>query len=319
MEFNPIALTGTIVGGLVLAGLLGWIRRPRLVVLVPRSFTYSQITDRGQLVEISVFNRSFKTEETVEVTLNRALRYELLGSNAQDAVVEGNKIKMPRIAPSDDVTVLLLIEHGSFKRDDIVQCLSKETKGTVVGKLEEVPPSGPQRVAIISLCVAVPALLYGLTFVLDYAYSTVKHPAPVSAAADERAPIDIRGWKVPWFHEKTTSLLAPFKDGRIGATYGTVTRKGDLATVPITISNQTDQVLKARIAMVTAASSKRFKSYELATGEFLLTPGTSQSRSVTVVVPQNGTSTADRTVYVDVDVHNTDGQNLSFKGQLEIN
>ena len=84
-QFNPIALAATVVGGLLVAALLGWIRKPRLIVLVPRSFSYSQLTDRGQLVEISIFNRGFKTEETVELTLNHGLRYELLGSNSQDA------------------------------------------------------------------------------------------------------------------------------------------------------------------------------------------------------------------------------------------
>ena len=129
MQFNPITLAATIVGGLIVAAILGWIRKPRLVVLVPRSFSYSQITDRGHLVEISIFNRGFKTEEAIDVTLNHTLRYELIGSNNQDAQVANNRITVPRIGPSDDATVLLLVEPGIFKPDDITQCLSKETKG----------------------------------------------------------------------------------------------------------------------------------------------------------------------------------------------
>src|SRR5215204_6416118 len=166
-QFSPIALAATVVGGLLVAALLGWIRKPRLIVLVPRSFSYSQITDRGQLVEISMFNRGFKTEENVEMTLNHALRYELLGSNSQDSKVAGNKVVVPRIGPSDEVTVLLLVEGGEFKKDDIVQCLSKENKGQLASKLDEVTPTGPQRISIVGMFVAVPALLYGLTFLLD--------------------------------------------------------------------------------------------------------------------------------------------------------
>lgn len=153
MPFNPIALAVTIVGGLIVAALLGWIRKPRLIVLVPRSFSYSQITDRGQLVEVSVFNRGFKTEEAIDVTLNHAMRYELVGSNSQEVRVSGNKITIPRVGPSDDVTVLLLVELGTFKSNDIIQCLSKETMGRTVEKVENIPPNGPQRIAIVGMFV----------------------------------------------------------------------------------------------------------------------------------------------------------------------
>ncbi len=84
MPLNPLTVILTIVGGLIVAAIVGWVRKPRLVVLVPRMFSYSQLTDRGQLVEISILNRGFKTEESVEVTLGSALSYEMLGSNSQD-------------------------------------------------------------------------------------------------------------------------------------------------------------------------------------------------------------------------------------------
>ena len=69
MNFQPLSILLTIIGGLILAGLLGWIRRPRLVVFVPRLFSHSRISDKGQIVEISIMNRGFKTEEAVELSL----------------------------------------------------------------------------------------------------------------------------------------------------------------------------------------------------------------------------------------------------------
>lgn len=319
MSFNPIALVATIVGGLIVAGLVGWIRKPRLVVLLPRSFSYSQITDRGQLVEISVFNRGFKTEEAVEVTLNHMLRYELVGSNSQDATVASSKIHVPRIGPSDEVTVLLLVEQGTFKRDDIVQCLSKETKGVAVGKLEEVPPTGPQRIAVLGLFVLVPALLYGLTFVLDYASDILnKSAAPVAITQEKREPTEIQGWKVPWFHVGTSTLVEPFKSGRIKATVGDITRKGDVAAVPVSFTNLTDEVLKARVSMTSAHSERRFKPFELRAEVGALTPGKTEIRSVQVVIPQSAASRSEQTAFIEVHLENMYGQALSLHTEREV-
>ena len=92
MTFNPLTLVLTILGGLIVAGILGWIRKPRLCVLVPRMFSYSQLTDKGQLVELTIFNRGFKTEESIEVTLNPSLKYEMLGASSQDATLVKNKL-----------------------------------------------------------------------------------------------------------------------------------------------------------------------------------------------------------------------------------
>lgn len=319
MQFNPIALAATIVGGLLVAAILGWIRKPRLTVLVPRSFSYSQITDRGQLVEISVFNRGFKTEEAIDVVLSNAMRYELVGSNSQDAQVVGNKIAIPRIGPSEDVTVLLLVEPGGFKQDDIVQSLSKDTKGSTVAKLENVPPNGPQRIAIVGMFVVVPALLYGMTFVLDYAFALLKdRPAATATNEDKHAPFEVTGWKVPPFYKGNSSLLAPFVEGEITATVGDISRKGEIATVPISFGNQTAEVLKISFSVNTALSEKRFKSYELSTGEFIVVPGKTETRSLRVVIPEASTSQAERTVFIDANIKSMTGQTLSFHGGTEV-
>jgi hypothetical protein len=320
MQFNPITIAGTLVGGLILAGLLGWIRKPRLVVLVPRSFSYSQLTDRGQLVEISVFNRGFKTEDSVELILNHALKYELLGANYQDATLDENKLKIPRIGPTDEVTVLLMVENGSFKQGDIVQCLSKENKGSVVSKLEEVPPSGPQRIAIIGMFIVVPSILYGLTFGIDYIFKEINKTDETIAtkASNKNEPIDVRGWKVPWYNKSTSTLLPKLESGEISVDYGEITRRQDIASIPIIVSNKTNEVIKARISMATSKSAKRFKSYELLTDEMLITPGKKEMQTIRVVIPTNTTDEADRIVFVDATIQNTDGQILTFTGQKEV-
>lgn len=316
-QFNPIALAATVVGGLLVAALLGWIRKPRLIVLVPRSFSYSQITDRGQLVEISIFNRGFKTEETVELTLNHALLYELLGSNSQDAKVMSNKVVVPRIGPSDEVTVLLLVEGGTFKKDDIAQCLSKENKGQLVSKLDEVTPTGPQRISIVGMFVAVPALLYGLTFLLD-AVSNYTRTGTVSAAPDLRAPLVVGGWQVPWFQIDRSALLSNFKDGKISVTVGSVSKKGDIASIPLRFTNQSAEVLKATATVTSARSSSRFKSFELTLADIVLIQGKPEEKVFRVVIPEGSTIVGERTAFIEVSLSTMDGKSLSFQRQLEV-
>jgi hypothetical protein len=316
-QFNPIALAATVVGGLLVAALLGWVRKPRLIVLVPRSFSYSQITDRGQLVEISIFNRGFKTEEAVELTLNHGLRYELLGSNSQDANVTSNKVVVPRIGPSDEVTVLLLVEGGTFKKDDIVQCLSKENKGQLVSKLDEVTPTGPQRISIVGMFVAVPALLYGLTFLLD-AVSSYARTGTISTAPDSRAPLDVGGWQVPWFQIDRSPLLSNFKDGKISVTVGSVSKKGDIASIPLRFSNQSAEVLKATATVTSARSASRFKSHELTLDDIVLIQGKPQDKLFKVVIPEGSTIVGERTAFIEVSLSTMDGKTLSFKRQLEV-
>lgn len=316
-QFNPIALAATVVGGLLVAALLGWIRKPRLIVLVPRSFSYSQITDRGQLVEVSMFNRGFKTEENVEMTLNHSLRYELLGSNSQDAKVEANKVLVPRIGPSDEITVLLLVEGGAFKRDDIVQCLSKENKGQLVSKLDEVTPTGPQRISIVGMVVAVPALLYGLTSILDVV-SNYTRTGNLAIAADPRAPLDVGGWQVPWFQIDRSALLSDLKNGKISVSIGAISKKSDIASIPLRFTNETTEVLKATATVTSARSSSRFRPHELTAIDIVLVQGRPEEKVFRVVIPERSTLVGERTAFIEVDLSTMSGKQLSLKRQLEV-
>lgn len=313
MLLNPLTIALTVIGGLVVAGLLGWIRKPRLVVLVPRMFSYSQLTDRGQLVEISVFNRSFKTEEAVDVTMSHMLSYEMLGSNSQDVSVVGNKIQIARIGPADEVTVLLMVEQGTFKRDDIVQCLSKETKGKVVSKFEEVPPTGPQRVGLVAGLVGLPMLMYAATFGLDYLFERSR-PVLANAGLEASQSIEVNGWKLNRAYSiASPGLFKDFSTGRIVVAMLPMSKKGDIVTVPVKLQNATDQVLRVDINMMTAASSKRFKSYELTTGEIVLVPGKSNEQSLRVVVPEATADPNEQLVFIEAFVRNTDNDSLILK------
>jgi hypothetical protein len=304
-SINPLSFLLTIIGSLTVAALLGWIRKPRLVALVPRTFSYSHITDKGQLVEISIFNRSFKTEESIDVTLNPAYSYEMLGSNSQDTSTDKNRIKISRIGPSDEVTTLIIVEGGIFKKDDIVQILSKETNGSTVSKLEEVPPTGPQRVGIIAFFVVFLVALYVGYLSLDY---VVKYFKPPSALVAKDKKTVINGWNVPSFNLTTSpKMFEAFEAGKISAPIGAPSAKGDTVTLPISVSNSTDKIIKYTLFMTTIASESKVPSYNRHKSDVIVVPGKTEERKISVAIPAKSESIAERTIFIEISFKSMEG------------
>jgi len=312
MEFNPLSVVGSMVGALTVAGLLAWVRKPRLVVLVPKTFSYSEITDRGQLVEITVFNRSFKTEEAIDVTLNPTMAYHMLGANSQDVSVEKNRIKIVRIAPSDEATALIIVENGNFKPDDIIQTVSKETKGKTVSRLEEVSPTGPQRVGLLFWIVAFPAILYLGYLGVDKLLSSTNHAALIARTPDEQ--VKVGNWIVdPIYVRVGGRFLDDFKSGKIAVAMGNPSAKGDVVTIPFKFINTGTQTVSAALTANTNQSAKRIPAHELRIDSIHVAGGGVEQRSVKVIIPAQSPSVSDRTVFINVHLKSTNGDSLQIE------
>ncbi len=305
MNASPLNIIFTLLGGLLLAGLLGWLRKPRLVVLVPRLFSYSHLTDSGQLAEITLFNRGFKTEENVELSLSPSMQYNIVGTSSEDVTLAKNKLVIPRIGPGDEISALLLIEGGTFSKEAISNCLSKESKGRIVAKLDEVPPTGPQRIGLLALFIAAPLFLYSLPYIFDF--FTKNKPSSQST----KATVDINGWMVPKFYESTSGLYADFKDGRLQISIGQVVKKRDVATVQIIVQNRTSAALIYSFSMTTTGSEGRIPSYERRTAEVLVPPGATSEKGVNVIVPAQAANPTDKMVFIDGHIKTPVGDSLS--------
>lgn len=233
MSVHPMTIVFTLVGGLILAGVLGWIRKARLVVFVPRLFSHSEISEKGQIAEISIMNRGFKTEEGVELLLNPAMHYELLGSNNPDALLIRNKLCVPRIGSADDCSILLQVENGKFTHTDIVSCLSKETKATIATKLENVPVTAQQRVGMI--------IFFGLFSVLilaGYNYFFGPKESAQTVATDEDAH---QGWNISQiFARAENSIYQSIVSKQVKVQTGKPTIQDGVLQVPITVNNNSD-------------------------------------------------------------------------------
>ena len=244
MNFQPISILLTLLGGLALAGILGWVRKPRLVVFVPRLFSHSRISDKGQIVEISVLNRGFKTEEQIELSLNPHLHYELIGSNNPDTALHGAKLAIPRIGSADDCSVLLQAENGKFSHNDIVNCLSKESKGTVATKLEELPLTAQQRVGVvgfIALLVVGGALAFkGIDAYFQYTQPGSGVNNDGKAVSEQLAEPDLQGWSIAKYYDGEL-IYKQIVAKELQISLGPTTRRGRILSIPISVSNKTDK------------------------------------------------------------------------------
>lgn len=309
MQFNPISIVLTLVGGLLLAALLGWIRRPRLTVFVPRTFSYNQLSDKGHLVEVTVFNRGFKTEENIDVTLNPSLKYELLGANSPDASVDKNRLKMTRIAPSDEITMLLVVENGVFKPDDITQTVSKETKGITVAKLEEVPPTAMQRVWLVGVFIVFPALCYlGYIAIRTAFVPPEATPQTIAAEASKTG-----GWNIPSFYDRNENkIYKALETRKLSVDLGALSAKGDIVSVPFKLKNDTGEPFTASLEAITSTNDKRIQRYQQHIGDVIIFPESTTEKSINVIIPLKATGN-ERTIFITILLQSTEGESLQLK------
>lgn len=296
----------TLIGGLILAGILGWIRKARLVVFVPRFFSHSKISDKGQIAELSVMNRGFKTEEGVELLLNPAMHYELLGSNNPDALLLHNKLSVPRIGSADDCSMLLQVENGRFTHTDIVSCLSKETKATVATKLEDVPVTAQQRVGIIIFFGLFSILILAGIKGIDYFFGPDKS-SPETATV-EAAPPDHQGWSFSRIYTTADNVIyQSIVSRKITVLADKPTLRRNLLLVPIKVSNDSDMPLTLSMSISGALPQDDVDFVKRRVHDRLLLPKDSVEVTLEAIVPKE----ADRqTVVLEFFLQTPEGESL---------
>jgi hypothetical protein len=308
MSPHPITILYALMGGLVLAGLLGWIRKPRLVVHVPRLFSHSKISDQGQIVEISIMNLGFKTEESVELSLNPALKYELVGSNNPDVTMAANKLAVPRIGSSDDCSVLLQVEKGVFSAADVVTCLSKETKAVVTTKLEEIPATAQQRVGIVAFLAFF--VLLGFVFFKGLDYFVGEDP-PDSPSKEPRADsVEVekgaQGWVVSDIYWKG-ELFEKFREEQIALIVGEPKTGRTTIEVPIQLKNKSNEPISLTIWISGAVSQDDIALEKRRISDQLVFPKDELDLKLTAAIPREEEK---RAVIVEFMLESGDGSTL---------
>lgn len=130
-----------IISSLIMIFLTYIFKRRQLYVATENLYRTSEITNKGTLCEISIFNRGRLIEEDIKVSLDNSLNYELVAFNDSNMSLDSNVIKISRLHKKSKVSVLLLVENGDFSHKQIIQVDSKTEKGKVIEKVEEIPPN----------------------------------------------------------------------------------------------------------------------------------------------------------------------------------
>lgn len=288
MNIQPVAIILTLIGSLVVAGILGWIRRPRLVVFVPRLFSHSKISDNGQIAEVSIMNRGFKTEEAIVLSLNPHLHYELVGSNNPESELIGSRLSIPRIGAADDCSVLLQIERGKFTYEDIVNCLSKETKAIVVTKLENIPVTAQQRVALTAFMLVLLFLATLLITSIDRAFEEEK--SKIAETKNEPDPIakqlDHQNWVVRDIYQQG-SVYEKFLAKELTVTLVSVELKERFIRIQLIVSNKSNEIITLGLSASGSALQKNVPYGERVVSDKLMFPNTSSSHLLIVEVAKD--------------------------------
>jgi hypothetical protein len=116
-------------------------RTKQLYLVIPRLFSFSELSAKGKLVEIRIFNKGKTAELDVQITLDPAGSYDIVASTDSTCDLKSSTIAVPRVAPGDDYSVLILVEGVDLTTRSISRLSSTTTKGKILNELSEVPPN----------------------------------------------------------------------------------------------------------------------------------------------------------------------------------
>jgi hypothetical protein len=292
------------------------------------------------LVELSIFNRGFKTEESIEIVLNKSLSYNLIGSNNQDAEILNNKVKIPRIGSSDETTIIFLIEGGEFSPKDVTSCLSKETKGRIVEKFEEIPVTWQIRVTGIIVIFFVIAIAYGAYFLytdsitlekrantdagkieqsIAQSTSAIKEnlDAIQSTLTKSSATDSVNGWTIPDYYKTTSDpLYQALKSSKIQINVQVSDRKSDFVTATVFLKNDSSESLDVTIQLKSASSVGKIKDHELRKYGLIAIPTKSISQAFKLIIPKNSQIPAEKTIYASIYIEDFKGKTISLAKEI---
>lgn len=238
LEKLIIGLAVTTVGTLLVYAF----RVKQLYVVIPRLFSVSVLTTNGKIAEVRTYNKGRSTEEDVLIALDPSLKYEIVASSDSTCVLESSAIKIPRIPPGDDFSVLLLVEGGDFSRERLSTISSKSTKGKLLNGIENVPPNaGTALLVAVAFLVLMASPIAGI----DYYYKS-KKVAAEEMTASRLARLDYlrkEGWN-NLDRYSASAFREHYPDGEFPIHQTKVERKGDVVEIQFRIVNKSAAELR---------------------------------------------------------------------------
>jgi hypothetical protein len=167
-------ITGIISGVLVV--LLGWAAKRaffsrRLHLVQPKLFDYSGLGPNAQskTIEVTVINTGRLSEEGIRVEFDPGLRYSVLASSSAGLNVdELGVLKIERLAPRQEVALILMAEGGEFRKEHILSISSKDTVGSIKNSLQEAQTTPAQIVGGLIFFFLLLGIGYGVGKLIEW-------------------------------------------------------------------------------------------------------------------------------------------------------
>lgn len=280
----------TVIASLCIATVYAVLKSRWLYVIAPPLYLNTPLSD-GQIVSLTITNAGLLGEDDVGLTMRPGCKFELIATSKSTLVVTGNTLSIPKLARAESVNVLLLVEGKTFDQSDIDGIESKAAKGKIVeSKGKAVAPWQ----SIIMLPIFLVALV--VPFILG---NELRGEMQVSVVQYVGQKFDVfgRSKQLAGYKNELTekyaamagTLAGATKDGRITIDIQEIVRRGDVLTVSIKISNNTEQVIVAEADIQGASGGRgplgwtdsRLDGFALAPAEF-------KSFRLKVYVPEQG-------------------------------
>lgn len=243
---------------------VGWLARTiflsrRLYLIQPKLFDYSDISNasNSKTLEITVLNSGSRSEENIEVQFSPAFTYTVVASNTAGLKLNEQAIlKIDRLAPKQDATVILTAEGGEFRKDHIVGVTSKETVGRVKTSLSDAKLTPLDNFLIpLIIFVVLPSLGYFFGNILVADVWPILRPESEAVSKGSELVFKVENDKTEGITASKNSMQ------KYKATYKvtSVIRTQDLVTVNVSIDNNTDGRIEYTVISTSPVSELRDK------------------------------------------------------------
>jgi len=278
----------SIIGALCIAAILAALKSRWLYVISPRLYLNTPLSD-GQIVSLTIMNAGLLAEEDVALTLRAGCKFELIATSKSTLAITGKTLTIAKLARSESVNVLLLVEGKSFDQSDIDSVESKATKGKVVESKEKATALWQSFIALpLALAFLAVPFVFGTYIGSETRVSAVQYLNEKFELFGQSK--QLAGYKNELTDKYATmagTLAGATKDRRIGIDVQEIVRRGDVLTVSIKISNNMKQVVIAEANLQGTSGGRGPLDWtESRSDSFALAPAETKLIRLKVYIPE---------------------------------
>jgi len=212
---------------------------------------------------VTVINSGRRTEEGVRVQFAPGFTYTIVASGTAGLdISEDGVLNIDRLAPKQDVTLVLIAEGGEFRKEHVLGVSSKETVGTVKSSIQEAQATTEQALIVLGvLFLLIFPIGYGVgKFVETVIWPEFVKPAMAAEESDTPLKFSLKPNEISGSANMTKKNAEAFS-----STFHVLsaTRKGDLVVLQIEIDNTTGERLSYTFSLSSPVSEKRSESGEV--------------------------------------------------------